>query len=257
MKSHKNYEEGATLLAVLLILLLVTVLGTLAIRQGLVSLNIATNSQVKTLLLQSSDSAIFALENPATLNQSLLTNGFLGVIIRPENATNELVFCYSGSNTAFFSYDTASIISWDAGTTPTNNNLGTSGYCDSTQASGYTSGRQAVLTQVTVKMGGVSTQPFDATQQGTDAQSASIMQSQPITVYSTSLLPAMSSTSTTKVNNCLSTHMSDVTVPDGVSVAAADSDGIKADDSITDCLTKLNVPVSTQVTEYRLEQAFN
>lgn len=253
----QRHEQGATLIAVLLILLLVTVLGTMAIRQGLVSLNISTNSQVKSLLLQTSDSAIFALENPSMVNKNLLTDGFLGIITRPENANKELVFCYSGSNTSFFSFDSASFISWDSGSTPTNNALGTSGYCDNTKVSGYTSGRQAALTQVAVKMGGTATQPFDAVQQGTDSESARTMQSKPITVYSTSLLPAMSSTPASKVTSCLTTHMSDSVVPDGVTVAAADSDGITADDSITDCLAKLNVPVSTQVTEYRLEQAFN
>lgn len=256
MRIQRTTEQGATLIAVLLILLLVTILGTLAIRQGLVSLNISTNSQAKSLLLQNSDSAIYTLENPSNIDQNLSGDHFLGIIIRPENASNELVFCYSGTATTFFDFNNASFINWDAGNTPTNNSLGTSGYCDSSNASGYTSGRRSVLTQVAVKIGGVSTQPFDGNQQGTEAVTANIMQSKPITIFSTSILPAMSSVTTTKINSCLSAHMSDVTVPDGATVAVADADGITADDSVTDCLAKLKVPVSTQVSEYRLEQGF-
>lgn len=54
-----NKQRGATLIVVLFLLLAIIVLGTLAVRQSLVSLNIATNSQAQQLLLQNSDAAFF------------------------------------------------------------------------------------------------------------------------------------------------------------------------------------------------------
>ena len=42
-------QNGATLIVVLFLLLTITVLGTLAVRQSVVSLNIATNSQAHQL----------------------------------------------------------------------------------------------------------------------------------------------------------------------------------------------------------------
>ena len=55
-------NQGHTLLMVMLVLLMVTIIGTLAIRQSLVSLNVATNGQAQQLLLQNSDSAHFKFE---------------------------------------------------------------------------------------------------------------------------------------------------------------------------------------------------
>ena len=61
--THLNYknikgrskETGATLIVVLIILLIVISVGVLAIRVAIVSLKVATNSQVGQLNFQSSD----------------------------------------------------------------------------------------------------------------------------------------------------------------------------------------------------------
>ena len=55
----KTKQEGATLIVVLILLVIITMIGTLAIRSSLTTLNIATNSQAQQLLVQNSDSAIF------------------------------------------------------------------------------------------------------------------------------------------------------------------------------------------------------
>ena len=60
-------QRGATLIVVLLILVAIIVLGTLAVRQGLVSLGIATNSQAQQLLLQNSDAAFLMLNEKTIL----------------------------------------------------------------------------------------------------------------------------------------------------------------------------------------------
>ena len=43
-------QKGATLITVLVILVIVTLLGTIAVKMGIVGLKIATNSQVNALL---------------------------------------------------------------------------------------------------------------------------------------------------------------------------------------------------------------
>ncbi len=57
-------QKGATLITVLVILVIITLLGTIAVKMGIVGLKIATNSQVSALLLENSDAALFNVENP-------------------------------------------------------------------------------------------------------------------------------------------------------------------------------------------------
>jgi Tfp pilus assembly protein PilX len=57
-------QQGSALIIVLVILVLVTLIGTLAIRSGILGLKLATNSQVNALLLENSDAALFNVENP-------------------------------------------------------------------------------------------------------------------------------------------------------------------------------------------------
>ncbi len=52
-------QNGATLIVVLIILVLVMLVGTRAVRSGIFGLKIATSSQVRSLLLESSNSALF------------------------------------------------------------------------------------------------------------------------------------------------------------------------------------------------------
>ncbi len=71
-------QRGATLIVVMVMLLAITVIGTLAIRQGLISLNVATNSQAQQLLMQNSDAAFFNIEREDNLIQSLSASGMFG-----------------------------------------------------------------------------------------------------------------------------------------------------------------------------------
>ena len=48
----KQVQQGATLIVVLILLVVITVLRTLAIRLSMVTLKIATNSQAMQLMLQ-------------------------------------------------------------------------------------------------------------------------------------------------------------------------------------------------------------
>jgi nitrate reductase gamma subunit len=68
----KQAQQRATLIVVLILLVVITVLGTLAIRQSMVTLNIATNSQAMQLMLQNADSAFLMLKNKAILFKHLV-----------------------------------------------------------------------------------------------------------------------------------------------------------------------------------------
>ncbi len=59
IKVFKKAQTGAVLIVVLVMLILLTIAGTWAIRSGLISLNIATNSQAQSLLMQNSDSVFY------------------------------------------------------------------------------------------------------------------------------------------------------------------------------------------------------
>ena len=255
----KKYQAGATLIVVLIFLVAMTVIGTLAIRQSMVSLNIATNSQVQQLVTQNSDAALFKAENPGDLAYALSPVGLFGYINNPKNKNNELVFCFRGSEAQFFNISKASLIQWKEGAeTLSTNSLGTRGYCDaSTNASTnwFTSGRRAVLTQVSVKFPTDSSldNPFFDRVRGSDSQKGQIEEAKRVKVFAVSLTPSLSKASRSDINACLNGKMNQVTPPedkDASTVTAAQ----KVD--LTACLTKLNVPFTTQVSEYTIAQDF-
>ena len=255
----KTKQEGATLIVVLILLVIITMIGTLAIRSSLTTLNIATNSQAQQLLVQNSDSAIFNVENPALLIRNTAYDGLFGQIKSDANKGKELVFCYRGAATSFYDYSNASFMQWVSGTAPLNSEMGLDGYCKIDNTDNYfTSGRRAVMTQVAVKVN-TSTDSqsvdlddaFQHMQYGTDVDSAKIDKSEKILVTATSIVPALSSASDADINACFSQHMNQVVIPSGVTPASG------MGKSVAECLQSLGVPVNMQVTEYNLTQAFN
>jgi hypothetical protein len=263
--TYSFYQRGATLIVVLGILLVVTILGTLAIRQSITSLNIATNSQAQSLVLQNSDSTLYNIQDTNQLDAYAAGSGFIGYFKSPENRVKEAVFCYRGSASQFFDINTFSVISWQSGTAPKNNELGTDGYCNpsATGSTGdFATGRDAVLTQVSVRLTQSTQQAFDCVVPGT-AQDPNV-KLPPCDIYlfyAVSLIPGLAPKEVTRAQifHCLSDRMSKPNIPEGV-IPAADTFIIdpKADaaDTVTDCLTRLNVPFSTQVGEYRYEAGF-
>ena len=94
----KNKQAGNTLIFVLIILLLITIIGTWAIRGAITSLNITTNAQAQALLVQNSDAVFFQLESYADdavkIAKLQLDNGMIGYVNKPENKGKELVYCF-------------------------------------------------------------------------------------------------------------------------------------------------------------------
>lgn len=251
-----NKQRGATLIVVLFLLLAIIVLGTLAVRQSLVSLNIATNSQAQQLLLQNSDAAFFNVEREDNIIQALSSSGMFGYISGATDKEKEMVFCYRGAEPSFFDINRASLIYWKPGdTAPTNNEFGVDGYCnaDESTTNFFTSGRRAVMTQVAVKFTSISqNDPFFGAQFATDDKTVNFDTTKPVKVFAVSVMPTLTNASTTDINNCFRNHMSETTVPDGTSVAL---DAISRK-TVTECLADLNVPYTSHVTEYVIVQDF-
>ena len=252
----KTKQEGATLIVVLILLVIITLIGTLAIRSSLTALNIATNSQAQQLLVQNSDAAIFNVEDPDLIERNTAYDGLFGLVKSDANKGKELVFCYKGTATEFYDFSRASFMQWVSGTAPNNSELGIDGYCKMDSSNNFfTSGRKAVMTQVSIKVNTDASinldRAFEHMQRGTDAESAKIDKSEKILVTATSIVPSMSTANDTDINNCFSTHMNQVVIPSGVTPATG------MNKSVSQCLQDLGVPVNTQIAEYNLTQAFD
>ena len=251
-----RYQQGATLIVILVLLLVITIIGTMAIRQSMVALKIATNGQAQQLLLQNADSAYFNIEEEGNLTRSFLSSGMFGAIDGAENKDKELVFCYLGEEPDFFEISRSSIIEWRPGQSrPTNNSVGTSGYCSTANSSFnfFTSGRRAVITQVAVKYSTLSSQdPFYGMQIGTDEEGSKFQKSKLVKVFTVSLMPTLTNVSSTQIDTCLNSRMNEVTIPSGTSVP----ENSLFNKSVTECLTDLNVPFTSHVTEYVIAQDF-
>ena len=249
-------QNGATLIVVLILLLVITVVGVIAIRGSITALNIATNSQAQQLLLQNSDSAIFNVENPDLIALNTSLNGVFGKVKTDANKGKELVFCYRGLQSQFYQSSKASFIKWFDSTAPNNSEIGLDGYCKLDNSTNFfTSGRKAVMTQIAVKVDTDPTnllvgldQAFGYMQKGTDVDKAKVVESNKILVIATSIIPAMSSASDTDINACFNSHMNQVVIPNGVNPA------LGMGRSVASCLQDLGVPVQTQISEYNLTQ---
>ena len=249
----KKNQLGATLIVVLMLLIAITLVGVLAVRQSTVSLGIATNSQVQQLLTQNSDATFFQVADVNQLALNLSQLGMFGQKDQDRDKGKEVVFCYRGDKDEFFNPDNYSVIEWLEGSnSPKNDSNGTSGYCKvSTSENFFTSGRKAVMTQIAIKyMGEVIEEKFKYTAEGVDEQTAKVLPAKKVNVYSISLMPSLSGASASAVNKCLSEHMVEVTPPED------SMKDLPAGQSISQCLEALNVPYTAQVTEFLIEQRY-
>ena len=242
-KKYINHtQQGSVLIVVLIMLVVITIIGTWAIRGSITSLNIATNTQAQALLMQNSDSAFFTLENktsdPLTFTNMRIGDGMLSYVLKPENKGKELVFCMRGENTDnFVGSRIASVIYWQ-GTSIKNSDFGKNGYCQIDRANDFISGRKAVMTQVTVRASR-NNEDWEHMYDGDDKESSKGTGIQSVTITSTSILPNLSTGSTDAINKCLNSYTSF-------------EDEVVKNLTVTDCLAGINVPYSTQEMEYTL-----
>lgn len=272
----KRSQTGVTLIVVLIILIAITIIGSLAIRSSILSLKVATVSQAQQLLLQNSDAALFNVENPGMLDRAMAMNGMFGYLKRDENADKELVFCYKSVNGQFFNFHNASAISWN-GTAVQPENLGGSGFCQMSTGF-FTSGRGTVLTQIGIKATDPSEMSaFQHMQEGTDPESSKKDPAQLYTVYATSIFPGLAKSDVTdaQINTCLSSRFNgiptnkinelEIEIGDIEANTNLDADE-KAEElaalraasvTVSSCLKALGVPTHTQIARYALTETLS
>ena len=197
-------QKGATLITVLVILVIVTLLGTIAVKMGIVGLKIATNSQVNALLLENSDSALFNIENPAEVERQLALDGMFAYFNSAANADDELVFCYRAAQNAFYDFSKASAIAADGTTTK----IGVDGFCKANQ---FAMGRSAVLSQVYLTKNATTSTPFAGVPKGTSLGQSNV----PVTTHNIgatviSVLPSFAGATPTQIENCFKQRASAV-----------------------------------------------
>ena len=246
----KQYQKGATLIVVLFVLIFMVLIGTLAVKQSLVGLNIATNSQVQSLMRQTADAVFFSLErdnqNSAIFQKNLSSLGLFGMVKSDAFLDKELVFCYRPkTQKQVFNIQNASIV-YPTGSEDVNNTeLGPTGFCKYI-SNDYSSGRDFMISQVAVKKSSLSTDvPFKFYPLGTDASTVQLDQVQPVQIVVTTIIPGAASGSgagwssfDTQINNCFKNHINDKSTkyPDQKTVA--------------ECFSDLGVPYSQQVMDY-------
>jgi len=241
--NSKNTQSGATLIVVLIMLVLLTLVGLWAIRGSITSLKIATNAQVQALLKQTSDAMFFTLENK-TDDELAFTNmrigdGMLNYTLRPESKGKELVFCIRGETPDnFVGSRIASVIYWE-GSTIKNSEMGKNGFCQVNRIGDFLSGRNAVMTQVSIRAAS-SDRDWEHLMEGDDKETSKSTGIQKVVITATSIVPKLSESSDTQINKCLSDYTSF-------------EDGVIKNDTVTDCLASMNVPYSTQEMEYTLK----
>ncbi|OTG63718.1 pilus assembly protein PilX [Acinetobacter sp. ANC 3903] len=197
-------QQGATLITVLIILVLVTLLGTIAVKSGILGLKIATNSQVNALLMGNSDSALFNIEDPDLVARQLALDGMFAYFNSSANANDELVFCYRASENSFFKLSQASAITADGSTTK----IGVDGFCKANQ---FAMGRSAVLSQVYLTKNATTSTPFGGAPKGTSLGQSNV----PVTTNNIgatviSVLPSFAGATTTQIESCFKQRASAV-----------------------------------------------
>ena len=254
------HQRGATLVVVLMILIMMMILGTYAIEQGIGNLRLATSTQVQKLLMQNSDVALAKLEQDFNTNQNVLLDATpIGKILLPGNEDAELQFCYkpstfsSGSvlNGSFFQGSQYRIVTRKddtaTGVSGTSSGDVEGGYCDINTM--FSVGRKAVITQMGLSNPNDLSNTFQKYQLaplGTNIGSDVMPKVSRVRVTVTSLAPNLAFSVTDKqITDCLQNRMMDDTVINNL------ADGTKQKvETVDECLSKLGVPSNTQVSEY-------
>ena len=215
-------QQGSALIIVLVILVLVTLIGTLAIRSGILGLKLATNSQVSALLLENSDSALFNIENPDQVARQLALDGMFAYFNSSANADDELVFCYRAAQASFYSFSKASAITADGTTTK----IGVDGFCKANQ---FAMGRSAVLSQVYLTKSSTVSAPFGSVPKGTSIGQSNVpATSNNIGATVISVLPSFAGASSTEIEACFKQRAS----------------------AVGACFVGLNIPYNMQHSDY-------
>lgn len=250
-------QSGATLIVVLFILLLMTIIGTIAVKVATTSLKISTNSQISQLLRQAADTPFQVIRNlPA--NKLRAADNAIGSLIVGNDINSEYLFCYSPTVDKDFARSTKTTIISPLSTT--NEVLsgdavrsisgGVTGLCRLNTDFG--SKRDATVTQVAVSLANDVNPDRDRFlyyAEGTDitggAAIANVV-SQPtrLRVTTIAMLPNYSSTSISDIQTaCFTT----------ANLRLVSNIDYPTKKTIADCIQSYGVPVEVQTQEFVLK----
>lgn len=231
-------QQGSTLVMVLIVLLLITLIGTMAMRESLMNLRLSTGVQISNLLLNNSDAGLFELEDPKKISVRLTAQNMYGYFDDDTNADDELVFCYKASKSTFFNLRDTSVIG-------KNGKRGTRGYCTS---STFATGRSAVLSQVYLRK-------LSSSNSGSSGSSGNALDSQVtdndigskdttstfrrIGATVVSVLPSFTNVLTSKVEDCFK-------------LSAVRTNTSDKTNNVEMCFQEYNIPYNIQYSEYNI-----
>lgn len=266
--TFQRQQRGATLIVVLIMLLVITLVGVLAIRVAMTSLNIATNSQISQLLLQTGDTPTNLLLNRTSYKDLTSVMSVVGKAIDdqkdPLKHGREYVFCYRPTSALQVNsiLDMTVLIppiaaaANDAKATVDTTESNRSGFCDLERDFG--SSREAVVTQVAVKYiseADPNAAPGADLDRGTDASKDSIIQQGKVDgrvrITATAILPNYSSANLATVQAAC--------IGDGSTAGFINDDrdtGLRTKKTMADCLAEYGIPVNTQIQEIDLKTRF-
>ncbi|MDF2446182.1 MAG: pilus assembly protein PilX [Moraxellaceae bacterium] len=217
--SFSRSQRGVALIVTLFILLVVTFMGLVAMRTGLMQVAMATNSQVSVVLFQNADAGTGTVENVINSSSMAYANGPTGPItLIKDNPGAEVVGCLTKDGLVL----ATSVAAADKKK------------CDLDNNAQYVSGRNVVAVQVAVRT------PVDASGKsqsvinyGTDESVLPGGGGALVAVYSTSVMPAFGSATTSVIEGCLNLPHEGT-----------------AGNTVTDCLTTNNASFQTVVQEF-------
>ena len=262
-ESIRGSESGAVLIVVLLVLVLITLIGTIAIQRSSTDLKLATATQIGKLTFQSTDAAFNKLEKEdRSLGKGNSIDNVRGYVTRPgkQYIGREIVFCLRPRTSKFFDQTKLTEKTPD-GTGYISSKKG--GFCDVDKPDDYV-GESRTVTQMTFAKSSVKDAlPYslegDSTY--TDDQVSQTgktpFECANFEVYATSLIPAFSNESTAKINSCLKVintdALKDKCEAEVTKAKKVDADSTRAfaECSIDACLENLGVPYNTQMQAYK------
>lgn len=219
---YRHRQRGVALLVTLIILVVVTFMGLVAMRSGLLSVTMSTNSQVDTLLFEGADAGVTAVANK--INSSLaIANGPTGLItLAKDNPGTEVLTCLKSAGLDV----TISMASPKR--------------CDLDEANNFISGRSVTVVQTSLvapkdASGKAQTMPTYGSDDAVLPGGGSAM----LVTYSTSVIPSFGATTVLTAEGCLAKNQQD----------AVDGDG-KPIETVTGCLLRERASFQTVVQEF-------
>ncbi len=199
--STQKSQQGATLIIVLMLLLMISIIGVIALKQSGTDLKLATSDQINTLLLQSSDSSVQRLEDIVNGNEGAPMKDSELIIDVPTGAFGHFILDEEGTKGDIYTYCFDPLTTYLV-TSPTlakPDNTGKivkevdkqHGSCVDKTGFRYTTDLNAVITQVSIRPKNFNKgvdKAFAQHQVGQNAEDKS-SKKHPFNIYSTSAIP--------------------------------------------------------------------